>query len=115
MPLSQVSDLYSSSGSSLAFLMTDCESLPSSFTIRAGIVDDTSYVYPMLRGAQLDNDPNDIGAVAAAVLKVEQNGVRVFTAGQLAFAEPSRRREFEGVVQRGLAELGVLMRQQRVL
>ena len=83
--------------------------------IRAGIVDDTSYVYPMLRGAQLDNDPNDIGAVAAAVLKVEQNGVRVFTAGQLAFAEPSRRREFEGVVQRGLAELGVLMRQQRVL
>ena len=83
--------------------------------IRAGIEDDTTYVYPMLRGAQLDNDPNDIGAVAAAVLKVEQYGVRVFTAGQLAFAEPSRRREFEGVVQRGLAELGVLMRQQHVL
>lgn len=83
--------------------------------IRAGIEDDTTYVYPMLRGAQLDNDPNDIGAVAAAVLKVEQNGVRVFTAGQLAFAEPSRRREFEGVVQRGLAELGVLMRQQHIL
>ncbi len=83
--------------------------------IRADIVDDTSYVYPMLRGAQLDNDPNDIGAVAAAVLKVEQNGVRAFTAGQLAFAEPSRRREFEGVVQRGLAELGVLMRQHNVL
>lgn len=83
--------------------------------IRAGIADDTTYVYPMLRGAQLDNDPNDIGAVAAAVLKVEQNGVRVFTAGQLAFAEPSRRREFEEVVQRGLAELGVLMRQQHVL
>lgn len=83
--------------------------------IRAGIEDDTTYVYPMLRGAQLDNDPNDIGAVAAAVLKVEQNGVRVFAAGQLAFAEPSRRREFEGVVQRGLAELGVLMRQQHVL
>ena len=83
--------------------------------IRAGIEDNTTYVYPMLSGAQLDNDPNDIGAVAAAVLKVEQNGVRVFTAGQLAFAEPSRRREFEGVVQRGLAELGVLMRQQHVL
>lgn len=83
--------------------------------IRAGIADGTTYVYPMLRGAQLDNDPNDIGAVAAAVLKVEQNGVRVFTAGQLAFAEPSRRREFEEVVQRGLAELGVLMRQQHVL
>jgi hypothetical protein len=83
--------------------------------IRAGIADDTSYVYPMLRGAQLDNDPNDIGAVAAAVLKVEQNGVRVFTAGQLSFAEPNRRREFEAVVQRGLAELGVLLRQHKVL
>lgn len=83
--------------------------------IRAGIEDNTTYVYPMLSGAQLDNDPNDIGAVAAAVLKVERNGVRVFTTGQLAFAEPSRRREFEGVVQRGLAELGVLMRQQHVL
>jgi hypothetical protein len=83
--------------------------------IRAGIEDTTTYVYPLLRGVQLDNDPNDIGAVAAAVLKVEQNGVRVFTAGQLAFAEPSRRREFQGVVQRGLAELSVLMRQQHVL
>jgi hypothetical protein len=83
--------------------------------IRAGIADGTSYVHPMLRGAQLDNDPNDIGAVASAVLKVEQNGVRVFTAGQLSFAEPSRRREFEAVVQRGLSELGVLLRKHQVL
>lgn len=83
--------------------------------IRAGIVDDTSYVFSNLRDAQLDNDPNDIGAVAAAVLKVEQSGVRVFTAGQLSFAEPSRRREFEGVVQRGLEELGVLLRQHHIL
>lgn len=83
--------------------------------IRAGIADDTTYVYPDLRGAQFENDPNDIGAVAAAVLKVEQSGPRVFTAGQLAFAEPSRRREFEAVVQRGLAELGVLLRQHQVL
>lgn len=83
--------------------------------IRADIADDTSYVYPTLRGAQLENDPNDIGAVAAAILKVEQSGVRVLTAGQLSFAEPSRRREFEGVVQRGLAELGVLLRQHHIL
>ncbi|WP_447920327.1 Qat anti-phage system QueC-like protein QatC [Achromobacter aegrifaciens] len=83
--------------------------------IRAGIADDTNYVFPVLKGAQLDNDPNDIGAVAAAVLKVEQNGVRAFTAGQLSFAEPGRRREFEGVVQRGLAELGVLLRRQKIL
>jgi hypothetical protein len=83
--------------------------------IRASLPDDTTYVYPSLRGAQLENDPNDIGAVAAAVLKVEQNGLRALTAGQLSFAEPNRRREFEGVVQRGLAELGVLLRQQHIL
>lgn len=83
--------------------------------IRAGIADDTSYVYPMLKSAQLDNDPNDIGAVAAAVLKVEQNGVRAFTAGQLSFAEPFRRREFEAIVQRGLTELSVLLRRHQIL
>ena len=83
--------------------------------IRANLRDDTTYVYPSLRGAQLENEPNDIGAVAVAVLKVEQSGVRLFTAGQLSFAEPSLRREFEGVVQRGLAELGVLLRQEQIL
>lgn len=83
--------------------------------IRASISDDTKYVFPTLKSAQFDNKPNDIGAVAAAVLKVEQNGVRAFTAGQLSFAEPGRRQEFEGVVERGLAELGVLLRQQKIL
>jgi hypothetical protein len=83
--------------------------------IRANLLDDTTYVFPSLREAQLENEPNDIGAVAVAVLKVEQNGVRSFTAGQLSFAEPSRRRAFEGVVERGLAELGVLLRQEQIL
>lgn len=83
--------------------------------VRAGLPDGTTYVYPSLKGAQLENDPNDIGAVAAAVVKVERNGVRAFTAGQLSFAEPNRRREFEGVVERGLAELGVFLRQQKIL
>lgn len=83
--------------------------------IRANLPDDTTYKYPSLRKAQLEDDPNDIGAVAGAVLKLELNGVRSFTAGQLSFAEPSRRREFEGVVERGLAELGVLLRQEQIL
>lgn len=83
--------------------------------IRANLPDNTTYKYPSLRKAQLEDDPNDIGAVAGAVLKVELNGVRSFTAGQLSFAEPSRRREFEGVVERGLAELGVLLRQEQIL
>lgn len=83
--------------------------------IRANLPDDTTYVHHFLLKAQLENDANDIGAVAGAVLKVEQNGVRAFTAGQLSFAERSLRKEFESVVQRGMAELGVLLRQQQIL
>lgn len=83
--------------------------------IRANLPDDTTYKYPQLRNAQLEDDPNDIGAVAGAVLKVELNGVRSITAGQLSFAESIRRREFEGVVERGFAELGVLLRQEQIL
>jgi hypothetical protein len=84
--------------------------------LRAGIADTTvTYVYPDLAKAQPDKGPNDVGAVAAAVLKVEQRGVRAFTAGQFAFAEPARRMEFEGVVGRGLRELGALLRVHNVL
>jgi hypothetical protein len=84
----------------------------------AGIQDTTEgYFYPDLASAQPETgrQPNDVAAVATAVLKVEQSGVRLFTAGQFAFAEPARRREFEGVVKRGFEELGTLLRTHRVL
>lgn len=84
--------------------------------LRAGIADTTAtYVHSDLKAAQPDRGPNDVAAVAAAALKVEQDGVRAFTAGQFAFAEPTRRAEFEGVVERGLEELGALLRLHRVL
>lgn len=83
--------------------------------IRANIADETYYVHPDLQKGQPEAESNDIGAVASAVLKIEQRGVRMFTAGQLSFAESIRRRELESVVQRGIAELGVLLRQHRVL
>jgi hypothetical protein len=80
-------------------------------------MDDTTavYVHQDLAAAQPDKGPNDVAAVATAVLKVEQDGIRAFTAGQFAFAEPARRVEFEGVVERGLRELGTLLRVHKVL
>lgn len=84
--------------------------------LRAGIPDTTAvYVHPNLKVAQPDNGPNDVAAVATAVVKVGNEGVRTFTAGQFVFAEPSRRVAFEGVVERGLQELGALLRAHHVL
>ncbi|AME23758.1 Qat anti-phage system QueC-like protein QatC [Burkholderia sp. PAMC 26561] len=84
--------------------------------LRSGITDTTvTYVYDDLKAAQPDKGPNDIAAVATAVVKVEDEGVRAVTAGQFAFADSSRRVAFEGVVERGLRELGALLRLHRVL
>lgn len=84
--------------------------------LHSGIADTTEiYVHDDLRAAQPDRGPNDVAAVATAVLKIEQDGVRAFTAGQLAFADPARRVGFEGVVRRGLDELGALLRLHRIL
>ena len=87
----------------------------SSF-IRAGLTDSTSeYHFPSLRTAGRKTGANDIGAVAAAVLRHEAQGVRRLTGGQLTFAPPTARRAYEDVVARGLAELGTLLRREGVL
>ena len=87
----------------------------SSF-LRAGLTDTTaSYHFPSLKTAGRSSGANDIGAVAAAVLRNESLGVRRLTSGQLSFASPADRTQYEGVVSRGLGELGVLLRQEAVL
>lgn len=53
--------------------------------------------------------------MATAVVKLEDEGIRAITAGQFTFADSSRRVAFEGVVERGLRELGALLRLHRVL
>lgn len=84
--------------------------------LRAGLVDGTpQYIYDDLSIAGRAKGPNDVGAVARAVLRVEAAGVSPFTAGEFAFAHPVERRQFEGVVQRGFEELGVLLRDHDVL
>lgn len=87
----------------------------SSF-VRAGLPDTTSrYHFPILKSAGRDDGANDIGAVAAAVLRKESMGVRRLTSGQLSFASLSDRQGYEGVVSRGLDELAILLRQEKVL
>ena len=63
----------------------------------------------------MNRGADDVAALATAVVKIEEYGVRAFTAGQFAFAGPQQRREFEGVVERGLSEIGVLLRMHGVL
>lgn len=83
---------------------------------RAKLTDKTvKYKFDNLGVHGRKNGANDIGAVARAVLKVDALGASGFAAGQFAFADPTERREFEGVVQRGFEELGVLLRDHNVL
>jgi len=84
--------------------------------VRSGIADTTkSYVNHDLRTGQTASGANDVAAVGAAVCKVKQNGIRSFTAGQFAFANPARRSEYEGVVERGLDELATLLKMYNLL
>jgi hypothetical protein len=84
--------------------------------LAAGLTDTTrTYHFSVLRSAGRNSGANDIGAVAAAVLRMERDGPRSLTAGQLSFAAPTDRAAYEGVVVRGLQELGSLLRSQGVL
>lgn len=85
--------------------------------LSAGLPDTTKkkYHFTKLKTAGRKKGANDIGAVAAAVLRKETWGVRRLTSGQLSFASPTDRAQYEGVVERGLSELGALLRQEKVL
>lgn len=84
--------------------------------LQAGLPDTTKkYHFAKLDTAGRKKGANDIGAVAAAVLRKEMLGVRRLTSGQLSFASPADRAKYEGVVARGLSELGALLRQEKVL
>lgn len=85
--------------------------------IRAGMDDNTQkgYVFDNLMLSRPSTGADDIGATARAVLSIHTVGAAAFSAGQFAFAPPTERRQFEGVVQRGFGELGVLLRSHGVL
>jgi len=84
--------------------------------LKAGLPDTTpKYHFPKLTKAGRKEGANDIGAVAAAILRYEAFGVRPLTAGQLWFSPPTDRPHYEGVVARGFDELAALLRQESVL
>ncbi len=61
------------------------------------------------------SDADDVGAVAAACVRVAREGVQRYCAGTLAFADSATRTQYAAVVSRGLEELAVLLRQHGVL
>ena len=81
--------------------------------LRAGLADktDNGYRYDSLNKA----DSNDVNAVAMAVKHVEQYGIDSFIKSGLSFATVEERSLLSGVVFRGIAELGVLLRMHGVL
>jgi len=80
-------------------------------------IPDTTHHYHFhdLRFAGRAKGANDIGAVAAAALRLAREGVRSLTAGQLSFATSDEREGYEGVVVRGLHELEALLQREGVL
>ena len=57
----------------------------------------------------------DVAAAAVAYLRYQQNGIRRFVGGALSFASPDERPLYEGVVARGMDELGMLLKSHGVL
>ncbi|MEI7612234.1 MAG: Qat anti-phage system QueC-like protein QatC [Betaproteobacteria bacterium] len=84
--------------------------------ISAGIADPTPpYRFANLGNTGRKHGPNDIGAAAVACLRAAPLGISRLFGGALSFADAASRPQYEGVVQRGLAELEVLLQQHGVI
>lgn len=85
--------------------------------LRAGMPDNSpkGYVFNDLSLSRPATGADDIGAAARAVLRIQTEGAATFSTGQLAFSPPNERRQFEGVVERGFAELGALLCRHGIL
>lgn len=84
--------------------------------LKAGIQDSTPhYYFHDLSTSGRESGSNDIGAAATAYLRYQADGVRRFAGGALAFAPPTLRSQYEGVVERGMEELGQLLSAQGVI
>lgn len=75
--------------------------------LRAGLRDTTLGGYRTQQLAQ--SSSHDVGAAASAFLRYKDAGIRRFVGGHLSFAELGQRQDYEGVVARGLEELGSLL------
>jgi len=84
---------------------------------KAGISDNTvkGYKHDNLSSAGLAQGPNDIGAMALACLRIRQFGIKQIISGNLSFAKPEQKKDFEGVIARGFSEVELLLKQYGIL
>ena len=81
--------------------------------IKAGLHDTTAGGY---RCNNLKySDSKDVAAAANAYIRYKDDGIRRFTGGALSFASHADRQQYEGVVSRGIEELGLLLFSHGVL
>lgn len=72
-------------------------------------VTNKQYIFNDLSNSSLEKSSNDIRAAAAAYLRYREQGINRFIGGSLAFAPANERVKYEGVVKRGLDEIGLLL------
>lgn len=85
--------------------------------MKAGIPDNTTkgYKFDNLAVAGMTRGPNDVGAMANACIRMNQSGIQHLISGNLSFADHQKRKDFEGVVSRGLKEVELLLKAQKVI
>lgn len=81
-----------------------------------GEFDETSCGYYSNQLERIEHgNPDDVGAMANACLRVEQFGIQQLISGNLSFADHEKRKDFEGVISRGIKEVELLLKAQGVI
>lgn len=81
--------------------------------LKAGLKDDTENGYCV--ESLKDHNFQDISAAAMACIQVQNNGIERFVKSALSFSTSTERREYLGVVSRGIDEIRMLLMEQGVL
>ena len=77
----------------------------------------SSSVRPMSR-APMDlqlADSKDVAAATLAVVQLKENGIESLVKGMLTFAKGEERDLYLGVIERGLLEIGALLKEYNVI
>ena len=84
---------------------------------KAGIEDSTIYKYGDLNNNKFSKTqgPNDVNAVASAYVTYQNKGIERIIGGSLSFSNMDTRPKYVEVVEKGLTELGKLLREHEVL
>jgi hypothetical protein len=79
--------------------------------LKAQVTDSTvnNYHFQNLATTGRESGANDIGAMAVAYLNYRKYGIQRFAGGVLSFASSVDRSRYEGVISRGMDELGQLL------